>query len=53
MEIQEIKNINNDRQVFFDGYWIDAYENVKRVMHEPIRKEPVITKDYPSYSLVS
>lgn len=47
MEIQEIKNINNDRQVFFDGYWIDAYENVKRVMHEPIRKEPVITKDYP------
>ena len=39
--------IRTDRQLFVDDFWIDSSTGVERRLHEPVRRERVITPELP------
>ena len=40
-------NISDQRQLFVDNYLIDHMDNVRLMLHRPIRREAAIRNDYP------
>ena len=40
-------HISTDRQLFVDDFWIDEAQDVTRRLHEPVRRETVISAEHP------
>ena len=40
-------HIGTDRQLFVDDFWIDEAKYVTRHLHEPVRREVVISAEHP------
>ena len=40
-------HIGTDRQLFVDDFWIDEAQDVTRRLHEPVRREIVISAEHP------
>ncbi|MDP6495260.1 MAG: hypothetical protein QGI09_07565, partial [Dehalococcoidia bacterium] len=47
MTARDAQHIGSDRQLFVDEHWIAEFRDVTRVLHEPVRREIAIEKDYP------
>jgi hypothetical protein len=40
-------NIGSDRQLFVDAYWLANATSVRRILHEPVRREVVLSPEHP------
>ena len=47
MRETESTDIGTDRQLFVDDYWVAEATDVRRVLHEPVRREIAVAGDKP------